>query len=84
VVIGLPLMLCWGIIFGFYSFAMIWFVAPARRLFQSLIAEAGIYTQTMSDAVIAPVFRSLGYAYSNVRVSFTSQTVNTVPKPVQV
>ena len=51
---------------------MIWGVAPARRLFQAMIAEAGIYAQGASDAIFAPVFRSLAYIYSRVEINFHS------------
>jgi len=83
VIVGIPLMLFWGLTFGVYTFLMIWMAVPARRLAQSAIAEAGIYIQTASDAVIAPLFRSFGLMWSNVRVSHTNQTINS-SKQVQV
>ncbi|CAF1046440.1 unnamed protein product [Adineta steineri] len=64
VIFGLPLMLFWGLIIGAYTFLMIWVLTPIRRLNQSMIAEAGIYVQTISDAVIAPLYRSLGQMWS--------------------
>ncbi len=81
--IGLPLMLCWGLIFGIYAFAMIWVAAPMRRLIQSAIGEFGVYTQTVSDAVIGPVFRSMGQIYSNIRVSLSKQNIH-VTNQIQV
>jgi len=83
VIVGLPLMLFWGLLFGIYTFLMIWLAVPARRLTQSAIAESGIYVQTASDAVIAPIFRSLGLVWSHVRVSFSNQTINS-SRQVQV
>ncbi|CAF1939816.1 unnamed protein product [Rotaria magnacalcarata] len=83
VLIGLPLMLCWGIIFGAYTFFMIWIVAPSRRLSQSLIAECGIHIQTISDAVVAPLYRSFGQVFSSVRINLLNQTVETT-KTIQV
>lgn len=68
-------MLFWGLTFGIYSFIMIWLAVPARRLLQSVIAEAGIYVQAMSDAVVAPLFRSLGLIWSSVRVSLFNQSI---------
>jgi hypothetical protein len=69
-------MLFWGLTFGIYTFLMIWMAVPARRLTQSLITESGIYTQTISDAVIAPLYRSFGMIWSNVRVTLFNQTIN--------
>ncbi|CAF2391354.1 unnamed protein product [Rotaria sp. Silwood2] len=83
ILIGLPLMLCWGLTFGIYTFIMIWIAVPSRRLCQSLFAECGFYTQTMSDAVIAPLFRALGQIYSNVRMTLFSQSINST-KQIQV
>ena len=62
-------MLFWGLLFGVYSFMMIWLVAPMRRISQSVISEMGIYIQTMCDAVIGPVFRSASLIFSSVRLS---------------
>jgi hypothetical protein len=76
-------MLFWGLTFGIYTFLMIWLAVPARRLIQSLIAESGIYTQTVSDAVIAPIYRSFGLMWSNVRINLVNQTINST-KQVQV
>ncbi|CAF0754580.1 unnamed protein product [Rotaria sp. Silwood1] len=81
--VGLPLMLAWGLIFGIYTFAMIWIAVPIRRLCQSVIAECGFYTQTMSDAIIAPIFRSLGQIYSNVHITLFRQP-NDLPLQIQV
>lgn len=72
-------MLCWGLLFGAYSFLMIWLAVPARRMCQSLIAEQGLYVQTISDAVIAPLYRSFGQMFSSIRVTLTQsqgQAVN--------
>ncbi|CAF3330630.1 unnamed protein product [Rotaria socialis] len=83
ILVGLPLILCWGIIFGAYTFFMIWIVAPSRRLSQSIIAECGIHIQTVSDAVIAPLYRSFGQVFSSVRISLFNQTVEAT-KTIQV
>ncbi len=83
ILVGLPLMLFWGLTFGIYTFLMVWLVAPSRRLFQSLIAESGIYVQTISDAVIGPLYRSFGLMWSNVRINLVNQTINST-KQVQV
>jgi hypothetical protein len=69
-------MLFWGLTFGAYTFFMIWIAVPARRLAQSLIAEQGILIQTVSDAVIAPIYRSFGLIWSSVRVNLSSQTIH--------
>ncbi|CAF0965134.1 unnamed protein product [Adineta steineri] len=75
IIFGLPLMLFWGLIIGAYTFLMIWVLAPIRRLNQSLIAEAGIYVQTISDAVIAPLYRSLGQMWSGIRATISTQQI---------
>jgi hypothetical protein len=62
---------------------MIWLAVPARRLMQSCIAESGLYVQTMSEAAIGPIFRSMGEMFSNVRVSLFQQNAH-VAKTVQV
>lgn len=77
-------MLFWGLTFGVYTFIMIWLAAPARRLVQSVIAEAGIYVQTISDAVVAPLFRSFGFIWSNVRLSLFNQSINATQQQIQV
>jgi hypothetical protein len=83
VLVGLPLMLFWGLLFGIYAFLMIWLAVPARRLTQSLIAESGLYVQTISDAAIGPLFRSMGEIYTNIRVSLSKQNIH-VAQTVQV
>lgn len=67
--LGLPLMLFWGLLFGMYSFMMIWLAAPMRRLSQSVISEMGIYIQAMCDTIIGPIFRSAALIFSSVRLS---------------
>ena len=69
-------MLFWGLALGVYSFLMIWLAVPARRLAQSLVKEEGILIQTISDAVIAPIYRSLGLMWSSVRVTLFSQSIH--------
>jgi hypothetical protein len=71
-------MLVWGLFFGVYTFVMIWIATPMRRLTQSATAEFGLYIQTASDAVIGPIFRSVGQICSNVRVSVNSQEINSI------
>jgi hypothetical protein len=66
-------MLFWGLLFGIYTFLMIWLAVPARRLIQSQIAEAGIYVQTINDAAIAPTFRAMGQQFSNIRLFLFKQ-----------
>jgi len=83
ILVGLPLMLVWGLVFGVYTFVMVWIGTPTRRLAQSVIAEFGIYIQTISDAVIAPIYRSVGQIWSNVRVTVNSQEINSI-KQIQV
>ncbi len=78
ILVGLPLMLVWGLVFGVYTFVMVWIGTPMRRLTQSVIAEFGIYIQTISDAVIAPIYRSVGQIWSNVRVTVNSQQINSI------
>lgn len=68
-------MLFWGLTFGVYTFLMIWMAVPMRRMAQSAIAEAGIYVQTISDAVIAPIYRSFGLMFSNIRANLSHQTI---------
>jgi len=69
-------MLFWGLLFGVYTFLMIWLAVPARRLTQSIIAESGIYVQATNDAVIAPLFRAFGMMLSNIRVTYFNQPSN--------
>jgi hypothetical protein len=76
-------MLFWGLAFGAYTFFMIWIAVPIRRLAQSLVTEEGILIQTISDAVIAPIYRSFGLIWSSVRVSLFNQTIHST-KSVQV
>jgi hypothetical protein len=76
-------MLFWGLAFGAYTFFMIWIAVPMRRLAQSLVTEEGILIQTISDAVIAPIYRSFGLIWSSVRVSLFNQTIHST-KSVQV
>jgi len=76
-------MLFWGLVFGIYSFAMIWLAVPARRLIQSAIAEFGIYVQTASDAAVGPLFRSMGLFFSSIRLSLFNQQIQ-AEKIVQV
>lgn len=83
IIVGIPLMLFWGLTFGFYTFGMIWVAAPMRRLAQSAITEAGIYVQTMSDAVIGPLNRSLGLIFSSIRMNLSHETIHS-SKPVTV
>ncbi|CAF1560668.1 unnamed protein product [Rotaria magnacalcarata] len=83
ILVGLPLMLCWGLLFGVYTFTMIWLVAPMRRLSQSFIGEIGLYVQSTSDAIIAPLFRSMGKVYSGVHVSLAKQDLHSI-KRIQV
>ncbi|CAF0820724.1 unnamed protein product [Rotaria sp. Silwood1] len=83
ILIGLPLMLCWGLLFGSYTFSMIWVAVPIRRLCQSLIAESGLYVQTISDALIGPIHRSMGQIFSGIRVSLSKVDINAT-KQIQV
>ncbi|CAF0994255.1 unnamed protein product [Rotaria sordida] len=83
ILVGLPLMLCWGLIFGIYTFIMIWLVVPIRRLSQSFITECGFYVQTLSDAVIAPIHRSIGQMFSGIRMSL-SKVDDPSTKQIQV
>lgn len=76
-------MLFWGLSFGIYTFTMIWVAAPIRRIMQSVIVEAGIYIQTISDAALGPFFRSMGQIFSAVRVSIFNQQIE-AQKTVQV
>ena len=66
-------MLFWGLFLGAYSFAFIWLVAPIRRLCQLHIAEMGIYTQAISDAIVAPLYRSIGQMFGSVRMNLIHQ-----------
>lgn len=68
-------MLFWGLTFGVYTFLMIWMAVPMRRIAQSAITEAGVYVQTLSDAIIAPIYRSFGSMFSNIRTSLAHQTI---------
>ena len=81
--VGLPLMLIWGLIFGTYTFTMIWILTPVRRLSQSAIVESGVYIQAICDAVIAPVFRSVGQIYSSVHTTISTRQLEAV-KQIQV
>ena len=74
-------MLFWGILFGVYAFSMIWIAVPMRRLMQSCIAESGLYVQTISDAIIGPVHRSMGQMFSSIRIY--KQNVEII-KPTEV
>ncbi len=76
-------MLFWGLLFGAYTFTMIWLAVPIRRLAQSSIAEFGLYIQTISDAAIGPLFRSMGQIFSNVRLSLFTENVE-LSKQIQV
>jgi hypothetical protein len=76
-------MIGWGLLFGVYTFFMIWLAVPARRLIQSLIVEHGLYVQTASDAAIGPLFRSMGLVFSNIRLSLFKENVYS-GKTVQV
>jgi hypothetical protein len=76
-------MLMWGLLFGIYTFLMIWLAVPARRLAQSCIGESGIYVQTISDAVIAPLHRSMGQIFSNIRVTLFKANVDAT-KQIQI
>ncbi|UJR35821.1 hypothetical protein I4U23_028568 [Adineta vaga] len=78
IILGLPLMLMWGLILGTYTFLMIWIGTPARRLNQSLIAEFGIYIQTVSDAIIAPISRSMGQLWSNIHATISTRQMEAV------
>ncbi|CAF1219770.1 unnamed protein product [Adineta ricciae] len=81
--VGLPLMLIWGLIFGTYTFAMIWILTPVRRLSQSAISESGVYIQAICDAVIAPVFRAIGQRYSSIHTTISTRQLEAV-KQIQV
>lgn len=83
IVVGLPLMLFWGLLFGIYSFVMIWIAVPMRRITQSGIGEAGHYVQSISDAIIAPVHRSMGQIFSGIRINLTKEE-HFIQKTVQV
>ena len=83
IVIGLPLMLFWGLLFGVYTFGMIWFVAPMRRLMQSCISEVGIYIQAISDAIIAPISRSYGNIFSRIQIKLSTEQIHAI-KQLQV
>ena len=76
-------MLCWGLIFGSYTFAIIWLVVPTRRLCQSAIAEAGTYVQTVSDTIIVPLCRSFGQIFSDTRITLFNQHVSST-RQIQV
>lgn len=83
VIVGIPLMLFWGLLFGVYTFLMIWLAVPGRRIIQSCIAEAGLYIQTISDAVIGPLHRSMGQLFSNIRLFISKENIEVI-KPTQV
>lgn len=76
-ILGLPLMFVWGIVFGVYTFSMIWIMTPARRLSQSLLIEYGTCVQMASDAIIAPVFRAIGLIQSNRRITMKKELIDT-------
>lgn len=76
ILLAIPLMIFWGVVISVYSFFMIWLVAPARRLTQSIIAESGIYIQTLSDAIFSPLYRSAAWLFSNVRITLTHSSVD--------
>ncbi len=76
-------MLFWGLLFGSYTFSMIWIAAPMRRLIQSGIVEVGLYVQAVSDAVIGPIHRSMGQMFSNIRLSISKENIELI-KPTQV
>jgi hypothetical protein len=76
-------MLFWGLIFGLYTFGMIWFAALMRRLCQTAINEFGIYIQTISDAIVAPLYRAHGQIFSNIHVTLFSKQVPST-KQIQV
>jgi hypothetical protein len=76
-------MIFWGLIFGMYTFGMIWVAAPVRRLNQSFIGEMGLYVQTACDAVIGPVHRAMGQMFSNIRVSLLKKEIHST-KEIQV
>ena len=84
ILVGLPLMFFWGLLFGIYTFMMIWLAVPVRRLLQSCISEHGLYVQTASDAAIGPIFRSMGQMFSNIRLSHFKQNIQQTGKTVQV
>lgn len=75
VIVGIPLMLFWGLLFGIYTFLMIWLAVPTRRLMQSCIAEAGLYVQTACDAAIGPLYRSMGQLFSNIRLFVSKENI---------
>lgn len=83
VIVGIPLMLFWGLLFGVYTFLMIWLAVPGRRLIQSCIAEAGLYVQTICDAAIGPIHRSMGQLFSNIRLFISQEKIELV-RPIQV
>jgi hypothetical protein len=83
ILVGIPLMLFWGITLGSYTFFMIWIAVPMRRLAQSVITEYGILIQTATDAVCAPIFRSFGLMWSNVRLNLFNHTIHSA-KQVEV
>jgi hypothetical protein len=68
-------MLFWGLLFGVYTFTMIWIAVPMRRLVQTYTAEIGVYIQTISDAMIAPIHRSMGQMFSSIRISLAKENI---------
>lgn len=83
ILVGLPLTICWGLIMGAYAFFMIWIAVPSRRLSQSITTEAGLYIQTISDAMLTPIFRSYGQMFSSIRVTLSDERIN-LGKQIQV
>ena len=54
---------------------MIWLAVPVRQLTQSSIAETCSYVQTISDAFIGLVHRSMEQIFSNIRLSLFKENV---------
>ena len=54
---------------------MIWLAVPVRQLTQSSIAETSLYVQTISDAFIGLVHRSMEQIFSNIRLSLFKENV---------
>ncbi|CAF0843985.1 unnamed protein product [Adineta ricciae] len=75
VLVGLPLMLFWGLAFGAYTFLMVWVFVPMRQLTRTQIAEMGVYVQAACDAIIGPTHRAMGQMFSNIRVSLSRNTI---------
>ncbi|CAF1166540.1 unnamed protein product [Didymodactylos carnosus] len=81
--IGIPLVFAWALIFAVYTFFMIYWVAPSRRLFQSLILETGIYINDICSAFIGPVFRAIGQQFSDIRVKLSNEQIQ-IARQIQV